>query len=482
MGKTLNTAYNLQQRPAKNTKGPGSSRIIERPEGYKVGMGMTPDQRVLKGAVAGLGHSPDHAKIKAGLAAVANKGGAGDGGLGSIIDAIQGSMDNPYYNMDVIEQVRWTMLGPQTDESVGKNFGAEIDLFGSGKSPVGIDYVETTMAQTGQTQTYFIACFLGVHLEPEPLCFTALGNGWTHPDNAQSAPPSPDVFTANDVNNGCLGAAFQPGEGVASQFLVPAVMEWGWWANYVAWHLVRAYNLRWKIGQHTNIMDEVLRHSAYMPTNGQDGSASNSEVDIANFVARMNQRYDQLGSALDFLKVNAIRVGSSGTSPNVGIFSPSRDEQRVGVTYGGMDLRSLLHGNSEFRKLALPYVIKPGVPIGLILEECDTAQATIMRQYLSITQGLGGVFPPVIVDEENISGVYTASGGAIALERTLDGSNVSQAYPVGTAIFKGGDLKISLMIKGFEVTEDWYNVMSSNADIRSVVMNACGIRFAMQGG
>src|ERR1019366_5704972 len=163
--------------------------------------------------------------------------------------------------------------------------------------------------------------------------------------------------------------------------------------------------------------------------------------------------------------------------------SPSRDEQRVGVTYGGMDLRSLLNNNSEFRKLALPYVIKPGVPIGLVMEECDSIQATIRRNYLSITQGLGGVFPPVLVDEENISGVYNGGGtGNVNLERTLDGSNVSQAVPVGTALFKGGDLKIGLLIKGFEVTEDWYNVMSQNADIRSVVMNACGIRFAMQGG
>jgi len=451
---------------------------------YKVGMGTMPDRTAVHQAartIIGMGASPNMDKIRAGLAA------SGDhSGLGSIVDAIQASMQNPFYNMDVIEQVRWTMLGPQTDESVGKNFGASIDLFGSGKSPEGIDFVETTMAQTGQTQTYFIACYIGVHLEPEPLCWTAKVNGWTHPEASMAQPPSPDVFTANDVNNGCLGAAFQPGEGVASQFLIPGVLEWGWWANYVAWHLARGYNLRWKIGQHVNIMDEVLRHTAYMPPSAQEGSASSSEVDVANFIARTNQRYDQLGSALDALKINRIRLGSVGTAPNLGIFAPSRDEQFVGATYGGMDLRSMLAGNSEFRKLALPYVIKPGVPIGLIMEECDGEQADIMRAYLSITQGLKGVFPPVIVDEENISGVYDVTGtggtGFVALERTLDGSNVSQAVPVGTAIFKGGELKVSMLIKGFEVTEDWYNVMSQNADIRSVVMNACGIRFAMQGG
>lgn len=456
---------------------PRGNVLIERSDSrYKVGAGMEPNSSAIARTVVGMGASPNHEKIRAGL--------AGDhSGLGSIVDAIKGSMENPFYNMDVIEQVRWTMAGPQTDESIRKNFGAEIDLFGSGKSPQDIDYVETTMAQTGQTQTYFIACYLGFHIEPDPLCFTAKVNAWTHPDAAQAGPPSPDVYTSNDINNGCLGAGFQPGEGVALEFLIPGVLEWGWWANYAAWHLARGYNLRWKIGQHVNIMDEVLRHTAYMPPNAQEGSASSSQVDVAGFISRTNQRYDQLGSALDALKINRIRIGSVGNSPNLGIFAPSRDEQFEGATYGGMDLRSMLQGNSEFRKMALPYVIKPGVPIGLILETCDQIQADTMREYLSITNNLGGVFPPVIVDEQNITGVYDGTGsGNVALERTLDGFNVAQQVPSGTAIFKGGELKLSMLIKGFEVTEDWYNVMSQNADIRSVVMNACGIRFAMQGG
>lgn len=437
-----------------------------------------------KRTVVGAGFAPDMNKIKAGLGSP--DGGAsakGLGALGSIVDAINDSTGMPYYNMDVIEQVRWTMLGPQTDESVSKNFGAEIDLFGAGKSPTGIDYVETTMAQTGQTQTYFIACFVGVHMEPEPFCMTIKGNAWTSPTTGMTSPISPDVFTANDVNNGALGAAFVPGEGPAAQVLIPAFLEWGWWANYAFWHMARGYNLRWKIGQHTNIMDEVLRHTAYCPPSAQEGSSSNSEVDVPNLVRRANERYDALGTALTFLKVNRIRLGSVGTGgANFGIFAPSRDEQIEGATYGGMDLRSMLSGNSEFRKLTLPYVIKPGVPIGLVMEENDTAQADIMRQYLSITQGFGGTFPPVITDDANIDGVYDGTGTApVGLERTLDGLNVAQQQPAGTAIYKHGDAKLSLMIKGFEVSEDWYNVLSNNADLKNVVMSACGIRFATQG-
>lgn len=399
-------------------------------------------------------------------------------GFGSILDLMQESMNTPVWNMDVIEQVRWTMAGPQTDESVTANFGAEIDLFGSGKSPTGIDFVETTMAQTGQTQVNFIACYVGFHMEPEPLCWTARGNAATTPTSGVAKPPSPDVFTQNDLFNGAIGSAFS-GSTPAQTFL-PAVLRWGWWANYVCWHLARAYNYRWKIGQHVNIMDEQLRHTAYMPPNAQEGSASSSEVDIITFVRNANTRYDSLGSALDFLPVDFLRIGSTTVSAtNYGVFVPTRDFEIVPATYGGMDLRSMLRGNSEFRKLCVPYVIPRGVPIGIFLQECDTVQGDNMRQFLSITQGIGGAIPPSLTPDTNWNAGPTAGGsGNVMLERTLDGTNVPQQMLAQRVIFQGGDLKLTLPIRGFEVSQDWYNQLSANADVRQAVFDCIGTRFA----
>jgi hypothetical protein len=419
--------------------------------------------------------SPNLDKIRA--AGFGSPQALGSSGLGSIIDLINNSKDNPVYSMDVIEQVRWGMLGPQTPASINANFGAEIDLFGSGKSVQGIDFVETTMAQTGQTQTFFIACYIGLHMETEPMQWDTIGNAWTHPETLTSAPPSPDSWAANDlIVAGGLG--FTPETGLfAGQTFLPAVLRHGWWANYAAWHLVRGYNLRWKIGQHTNIMDEVARHTAYMPPNAQEGSASDSEVDIINFVLEMNKRYDLLGSALNFLPVDVLRIGIQGAL-GVPLYTPTRDFDRVGATFGGMDLRSMLRGNSEFRKLTLPYVIKPGVPIGLILQENDTDQGNQMRNALDITEGQGFAIPPSFTADPNVSTQSTAF-----TERTVDALNFTQPGVVtNRVVFKSGDFKISLMVKGFEVTEDWYQIMSANADIREVVMSACGIRFAMQGG
>lgn len=431
--------------------------------------------------IVGMGAPPDMARIKAAAA-------PGDG-LGDIISAIKDSANCPVWNMDIIEQVRWTLAGPQTADSVAANFGPEIDLFGSGKAPQGISFVETTMAQPGQTQTYMITCYIGFHLEPEPLCWTAQGNAWTNPASPVTTTPiSPDAWTDNDIT----GTPNPLGVG-AGQDYIQAVLEWGWWANYAAWHLARGYNLRWKIGQQTNIMDEVLRHTAYMPPSAQEGSASSSQVDIINFVNRVNQFYtaSDIGSPLIFLKQNAVRIGSTTVGgANTGVFVPSRAGELVGATYGGMDLRSMLRGNSEFRKLTLPYLIKPGIPIGLILQVNDPIQQALMQQYLSVTQqpaGVSGTVPPVITDAPNVaaggfSGTgVTPTGLEVELNESVPATNRFQKYSNDRALFKGGELKMSMLIKGFEVTEDWYMAMAQDPTIRQIVMSGCGIALAQQG-
>jgi hypothetical protein len=429
-------------------------RIIPRPEDrYVVGAGRALD----------LGKVKDAATLRS--------------GFGSILDLMQESANTPYWNMDVIEEVRWTMTGPQVDESVQSNFGAEIDLFGAGKSPFGIDFVETTMAQTGQTQTNFVACYVGFIMEPEPLCFTARGNAFTHPTTGVAKPPSPDVFTQLDRANGALGAAIAAGTAVA----LPAVWRHGWWANYVCWHMSRAYNYRWKIGQHVNICDDQLRHTAYMPPSAQEGSASSSEVDVITFERNMNQRYDSLGTALDFSHVDFLRIGSHlAGGANIGNFTPTRDFEIVGATYGGMDLRSMLNGNKEMRKLCVPYVIPRGVPIGIFLQECDSVEGDQMRQFLSITQGFGGSIPPIITPDANWLAAPTATGAAVMLERTLDGFDVPQQVDAERVVYQSGDLKLTLPIRGFEVSQDWYNQLSASADIRAAVFECVGMRFAAQ--
>jgi hypothetical protein len=230
-----------------------------------------------------------------------------------------------------------------------------------------------------------------------------------------------------------------------------------------------------------------------MPGGSQEGSASNSEVDIVNFVKRMNVRYGELGAAQQFLKVNRIRIGSSGATAgtNYGIFRPSNDDTVVGATYGGIDLRSLLKGNSEFRKLTVPYVIEKGIPIGLILQQNDGDQVATMQAYLALTQNGnlygGGQFPPLVTDTaSNIGSQYDGAvpQGApsnVGLEIPLyPGGSAPLAQQVATsrAVYKSGTLKLSLGVKGFEVSDDWYTILKNNPDLKKAVMSECGVRFA----
>jgi len=446
-------------------------RGIQRPQGRIKPLGPQNERKIL-----GLGQP-----ITAEALDKARRSPSPREGFGAWVDMISQEVQCPVYNMQTIEQVRWDMLGPVTEETIGQSFSASIDLFGSGKDVPGIDYVETTMAQPGQTQTYMITCYVGVHLFADPLCWTAQGNAWQRPLTSVAQPPSPDVFTVNDVANGCLGTGVGTGEGGSSQIFIPAVLEHGWWANYAAWMMVLGYNLRWKIGQHTNIMDDELRNTAYMPSAAEMDSASSSQVDIVDFVNRANSRYDAMGSSSIFLKVNRLRIGSVGTgATNYGFFQPDRSLEVVDATYGGIGLRSALMGNKEYRKLAVPYVIKAGVPIGLFFQETDSVQADLMRRYLSISEGSFGTIPPLITDDPNVSasdadGTGVGGGSSpVALERTLDGSNQAQQMYAERALFKSGEMKIALKIMGFEVTECWYDALKNNPDLANMVQQNCG--------
>src|SRR5574341_1025021 len=436
--------------------------------------------------VVGLGYKIDQQKMK-------NAHDPVSAGLGDLVDIVRNSVDCPVWNIPNIEQVRWTLAGPLTNFSTEKNFGATIDLFGSDRNPDGIDYVESTMAQVGELQTHTLICAIGMHLEPEPLCWTGQGNAWYHPGTAQQQkPPSPNVFSENDVNNGALGGNFSGT--TATQFMMPALIEWGWWANLAAWHMVRGYDLRWMIGQKTNLLDENLRHTAYMPPNAQEGSASSSQVDICDMVRRITDRYTaRLGSAADLLKIDFQRLGSAqagAPAVNLGIFQPSRAFELVGATYGGMDLRSMLKGNSEFRQLTIPYFLHAGIPIGLRMEECDSVQANLMRRFIDVTQGQNANVPPFITDTANVFGGLVTAPTSQAI--TLTGTNVMlelPLFPAGNApvaqqmatsrvLFKGGDFKITLLIKGFEVDEDWFNTLKNNPDLRDGFMCECGCGWA----
>jgi hypothetical protein len=100
-----------------------------------------------------------------------------------------------------------------------------------------------------------------------------------------------------------------------------------------------------------------------------------------------------------------------------------------------------------------------------------------MRNGLSASEGLGAGVPPAETDDANIVAGQTTAFN----ERTLDGMNASQTMNSQRVIYKGGQLAIRVKLKGFELTEDLYLMLSNNPDIRDAICSECGIRFAQQG-
>jgi hypothetical protein len=415
---------------------------------------------------------------------------AGDPALTRFVGAMRDGMRSPSYNLPVIESVRIHYGGPLTDTAISGSFGAYLDPLGANPTspPAGALSVESTMVEPGKVQTWNLVCAIGWQLEPEPMEFTAKCNAFTAPQTAVAKPVSPDFFTENDLNN--FAGGFNSLGMTSGQTMVPAELEWGWWAGQAMYYMVRAYNLEWQVGNRTFLLNDSLRYTAYVPSNAQDGSASSSEVDLPFFVRRVNDYYrEELETNLICLMIDRARVGSVGgpalDTTNTGIFRPTRAYETVGATYGGLGVRSLLRGNTEFRKMSSPYLLRPGVPIGLRAHVSNGDDQALMQQYLSATNGFKGLIPAIFSEDGEIlagspiAGTGTGSivGSAITGdELTLDPAgaiSVPQQVPTGRVEFKGGAFKITVALKGFELDEATKDALT-DPDVMAVVNAECG--------
>jgi hypothetical protein len=371
---------------------------------------------------------------------------------------------SPTYNLPTIESVRIHYDGPLTPADVQASFGAKIDPFGANimSPPAGAESVDSTFVEPGKFQTFALVCAIGFQVEPIPWVWSATGNAALIPDVAGVKPYSPDVFTAADVE----GANF-----------IPAIVDFGSWQERAFYHMVRAYNLRWQMGSRTNIVDDSLRYTAYMPSNAQDGSASNSMLPTGYDINQGNQYYtSNLQSPYAFLTMDRIRVGGIGAiapgPAGSSSFRPYRNDL-VPATFGGAGLRAYLRGNTDFRKMTVPYLMKPGVPIGLYAEVSNTDEQEMMQAWFSATYNLGGAIPAQFTDAQN----WAAGAGTAAQELQLDNTVVSETTLSQRMYFKFGPFKICQAVKGFELTDDQAAALQG-VDLSTALMNECGVQMA----
>jgi len=395
-----------------------------------------------------------------------------------IVSLMKSATSCPIYALPTVAKVQWEFEGPITNSAVGQVLGNQISILGSGANPAGVDNVYSTDGLiNGEFQTYVLACAIGVHLEPEPLCFTAQGNAIPTPASSVAMPNSPDNYTVLDQTNLVYGGGTQTAPQVQAN-MRRAVLQWGWWVNYGFWHMVRGYNLRWTYGSLINIMDEQLRDTAYTPPAAQEGSASSSQVSIVDFVNRTNLRYTdptKIGGNKIFLWQNLVRVGTLGaqttSTETQGKFRPF-DDVIADATFGGMDLRSMLKGNSEFRTLEQPYILKPGVPPGLIFEaNGNNQEAILFRNQFDATGGFGGTPPYSLTPSQSL---ISAGAGATFDELSTDGVDVLQTQNAEHYVFKGGTGLMSVEVKGYEITEPLADQIKADPHLQAQICSECG--------
>lgn len=371
-------------------------------------------------------------------------------------------------NIPVIEEVVWTIPLPLTAEEALATLGDTVNILSGSSSVPGVASIDSTFLINGILQTDILAQGLGCHIFCEPMSFSTIGNAWEAPAQTTAPPPSPDVFTEFDRNNGALGAAFEGSE--PTETLLPAVFEFGGPVWRAGWNFINAYQFQWRTSQRELVLNELAADVSYFGSFADALAAGTSEVPIIEFVASVNATYRSKGSATIFLPVSFRRVGSVDTTPasvttNVGIFHPTRDFDLAPVTWGGLRWQGYGCKGQMYRPIESPCFLERGIPIGMLFQVQDAVHQAQMLEAVTINNEPFGVNVSV---DENLSDITNGGvgvdGGQIMLEQTLDSSALSVPQQVNTSrqIFKGGILKIGIKIKGWEMPGGWKAYCMSN--------------------
>jgi hypothetical protein len=359
-------------------------------------------------------------------------------------------------NTPVVEEVVWTIPLPLTEIEAQATFGDIVNVLTSQANVLGVASIDSTFLLNGVLQTDLYTTGIGVHIFTEPETFSSIGNGWgPAPSTPTAPPPSPDVFTLNDVANGALGAAFQGAQ--PAQTLSPADLEWGGPAWRAGWHFINAYQFQWKTSQRELVLNELAADISYFSAFADAEASGTSEVPIAEYVAAVNALYRAKGAPGIFLPTNFRRVGSVlGAAANVGIFHPTRDFDLAPVTWGGLKVQGYgVHGQM-FRQIENPCFLERGIPIGMQFVAQDPVHQAAMLAAMTIDNSSFGFN---IAPDKNVT-CSTSTGPAVMLEQTLDVApavvvNVPQQVNVCRQVFKGGLLKIGIKLKGWEMPGIW---------------------------
>lgn len=396
-------------------------------------------------------------------------------GLGAVPceDALAALAKCAFNSVPVLEYTTLTFSLPMLDGDLSSVLGSTVNLLNSAINPPdGVIAADSTFYSNGVLQTDMFVIGYGCHTFGEPMSFSQIGNALSVacPCPVSTQPPvSPDAFTQNDLVNGALGVT----AGIS-----PALIEWGFASWQAMWNLANAYQFNWIFSQRMYLVQEMLADSAYFGPMAEGTGMGTSDTAVQQYIHKVNGRYDDLGATSRFLPVTHRRVGSTNngnagpTGPtfagtNVGVFHVTNDYQLAPVSWGGLATQGTTSMQSPFRRLPKSAFLERGNPIVMQLRESNAYNYNEMLRYMSISENTGGGVANVTIDA-NISGL-TIGGGTTSvagLELTVDvippNQFVSQQIQTDRKLFKGGQMKLSVLIKGYEVQNSWKRYLIAN--------------------
>lgn len=366
-------------------------------------------------------------------------------------------------NVPVVEEVVWTVPLPLSSEEATTTFGDTVNPLSGSSAVPGVASIDSTFLINGILQTDILTQGIGVHVFCEPTSFSTIGNAWSVPTTQNTpTPPSPDVWTSNDLANGVLGELV----GNDLQSFTPAVFEWGAATWRAGWNFINAYQFQWKTSQRELVLNELAADISYFGSFADAEASGTSELPIIEFVALVNAQYRAKDSATIFLPVNFRRVGSVtgafplATGANYGVFHPTRDFDLAPVTWGGLRWQGYGCRGQMYRQIESPCFLERGIPIGMIFIAQDAVHQAQMIEALTIDNEPFGV--NILPDINTASITFTTTPSppgflGVMLEQTLDVTPVLVPQSVNNIrqIFKGGIFKLGIKIKGWEMPGGW---------------------------
>jgi len=395
--------------------------------------------------------------------------------VGAAQDLIADALNSPVTTIPVLEHTTLDYDGVLTQIEAVEAFGPELDFFND-PSSANADQTQSTFVHPGILQSAIAVVAVGFHVFAEPICFTTIGNSLSPvPTVGVFGPMSPDVFS-NNATLSALGL-------VPGQAMVPANLSWGWPMQYAAWELIEAYTFEWVVRNRYDLLRESARYVAHFGSFADKVGASSSQVPVIDFARRVNDRYRAKGTGGIFLPVDHIRMGLFGfEGAEEDTFRPSADYALAPVTYGGLSLQEN-YRNQPYRMLGSPYCIPTGTPIGLKLTLSDVVHQQMLVALMSAagsTPGAGtGVIPPQIQPDQNISVGFNVAGSGpeVSLDTTpVTAPSLTQTCRAG---YKGGNLSLSMIIKGYEFTDELMQQICSDPQLKCNLLNQCGLQIAV---